>query len=346
MLHDLIIKTIAKYLRPLTSNNWIDSFRQNNRIFVDLQGLNRRFYSIRDIFIRQISLDYELSKKVYETRPYGWNKVHSMHMRYLRDVSDLGGINSLTITAYENITGFSSLYNLRTLHLYWNHELHDVSILTQLRYLSLVGCHVITDVSALKNIHTLRLYDCAGITDVSALGNIHTLTLIECPGIRDVSALKNIHTLSIIRCSGVRDYSVIRGRHHKLVIASTQTLYDLWPFANVYHLELDDIDLLAYCLSDLNEVHTLTLIHCRLLYHIPPLSKSIQNLSISYCHNLYDISAARDIPNLEITHCRHIRNIFGRYFAITDDGINGLLFGGVMIGGISLAIYQMVFYKP
>jgi len=64
MIHDLIIRTIAEYIIC------------DNTTLINLQCINQRFYSIRDMFIKQIVLTIEQSNYVIKHRPYGWNKVY------------------------------------------------------------------------------------------------------------------------------------------------------------------------------------------------------------------------------------------------------------------------------
>jgi hypothetical protein len=55
--------------------------------------------------------------------------------------------------------------------------IRDVSALGNVHELKLSACYNITDVSALGNVHELNLSACYNITDVSALGNVHELNI-------------------------------------------------------------------------------------------------------------------------------------------------------------------------
>jgi len=295
MIHDLIIKIMAQYLRG------------DNRALVGLQGLNQRFYSIRDVFIRQISLDSDLSPKVYKTRPYGWNKVYSMKLSH--------------------------------------DDIHELGSLSNLRSLSLNGwsCLNILELSAFKKLHTIKLKYCYTIIGLSVLKNVHNVSLNKCYGIIDteLSALKDVHTLTIQDCRNIPDHSVIGSNHHKLVLCGCY-IYDLTTFANIYHLELRMISYGYYGpdLSVLTGVHTLKLIDCSFL-RVVPYFKSVQHLYIDNCIHLIDISATRHIPHVEIIHCPNIKNILGRYFSISDKAIYEALLFGLLGGALGHVIYQL-----
>jgi len=184
LIHDLVIRTICQYLCG------------NNKTLVNLQCLNKRFYSIRDIFIRQLCLSWNQSMYAIVDKSYGFNKVHSLwisvdyNTREFSDVSQLSLIHTLT---------------LRNFHL-----IIDVSPLKRVRDLTLQGCNNIIDVSSLSFVHKLSISNCYGICDVSALGTVYDLTLDFCPKINDVSALGTVHNLTIYYCNSIYDISALK----------------------------------------------------------------------------------------------------------------------------------------
>ena len=68
-LHDLVIRTITEYL-PC-----------ENQTLVNLQSLNCRFYSLRDIFIRQLIIDITSPLFLSSSKPYGFLKVGHYSIR-------------------------------------------------------------------------------------------------------------------------------------------------------------------------------------------------------------------------------------------------------------------------
>ena len=118
-----------------------------------LHAMKRRLHYYR--FTKECSLEYHASKTFRE------------HVK--RRISDISLQLSLCLINYNHI--------------------RDMSALGGVDSLDLPECSNITDVSALGGVHTLNLSGCRNITDVSALGGVHTLNLSGCWNIRDVSAL-------------------------------------------------------------------------------------------------------------------------------------------------------------
>ena len=215
-LHDLVIRTIAEFLPD------------DNITLAMLQRLNRRFYSLRDIFIEQLVLYYVLSTYATRHKPYGWNKVRSLRLGYGEDIPDLSAINNVFSVVIEGtqIDDLSALAGgkLRYITLNCCNNILDVSPLSGFHSVSLSSCYHIYDVSPLRNVHSLsfsfmnirdisslkggRLYSiclhmCSEITDVSALKDVHTVTLALCASITDVSALKKVPKLTISGCYNI-----------------------------------------------------------------------------------------------------------------------------------------------
>jgi len=330
LIHDLVIRLIAEY------------FRYDNNSIAKFQLISRRYYRIRDIFIRQIVLSDDHSKRARFKKPYGWNKIHKMGVAYsrlegpmlelrnlhslvlfschrLRDVTAFKNLNELVIIDCRAITDVSALRNVRYLKLMWCENLRDVSGLTNMYQLQLHSCHGIQDVSGLKGTRNLELRNCDGIRDVSALGAVRRLILTGCDNIVDISALSHVYSLVIRDCEGISDYSHL-GHHHKLLLELC-TLRDLRNLANVYHLKLDTVDLptddLELDISVLTGVHILELKSC---YHIKklPYLRNLKSLSMVDCNNIWDISKVRDIPELKIKLCAYIREVAGIYFTVME----------------------------
>ena len=116
MIHDLVIRLIAEYLR------------EDNQTLVNLQCLNARFYSIRHMFIKQIDLNSDQSQYAYNNKPCGWNKVRKMGFYYsnISDVSALGSCHTLTIWNCENIRDVSALGSCHTLTIEYCPDISDV----------------------------------------------------------------------------------------------------------------------------------------------------------------------------------------------------------------------------
>lgn len=159
-LHDLVIRTIAVYTTD------------DNMTLVRLMQLNKRFYDLREVFVRHICLKYRQSEYAYKNRPYGWNKVHTFMM--------IGFNEKIDFTHFANINTFI-----------------------------LADCINPGDISALKKVKHLIIYKCRDTIDVSALGSLKSIHLQECDNISKIEALRTVKYVSIDYCYDVRDVSAL-----------------------------------------------------------------------------------------------------------------------------------------
>jgi len=182
-VHDLVIRIISEYLREC------------NNTLVKLQCLNKRFYSIRHMFIKQLSLDQIQSNYAYTNQPYGWNKVHSFGLFYekmISDISQLRLIHTVTLVSCHEIVDLSALSLAHTVIIICNVKLTNISPLCKVNTIHLNNCPKICDVSALKYVHNLSLIRCHNINDISALSLVRSLTIRECKNLTDTDTDTNI----------------------------------------------------------------------------------------------------------------------------------------------------------
>ncbi len=188
-LHDLTIKTIAEYLV------------NNNEILHKLIRLNKRFYSIRLYFIKNMWFDDVQSHRLYKSRPEYWNYVHRLYFvgfeTSLLDISLLTRLHTLSLDQCNNMVNIASLGKIRYLKLYYCDQIEDVSVLGTVYDLTICNCKKVKDVSGLGSVHRLNLIYCDAIEDVSALGTVYNLSFNTCAGIKDISALDKVLFLTI-----------------------------------------------------------------------------------------------------------------------------------------------------
>jgi len=178
-MHDLVIRIIAEYLRD----------EESNTNLVKLISLNQRFYLIRHMFIKQLSLNNIQSEYAYKHQPYGWNKVRCFllyNCQDICDVSQLGLIHTVKLLFCHNITSISALYSVHTLSVIWCGKVSNISALKTVRNLMIDYCHKISDVSALGTVHNLVLMRCHNITDISPLKTVYALTIKDCNGLKNI----------------------------------------------------------------------------------------------------------------------------------------------------------------
>jgi hypothetical protein len=103
------------------------------------------------------------------------------------------------------------LRNLKTLEeaSFSELKLLNYQTLSHLKSLRIWNDQLLCDVSCFQNVRELDLSNCDGIADVSSLGRVHKLNIFGCTRVTDVSALKNVRTLDIGRCFEVTDVSCL-----------------------------------------------------------------------------------------------------------------------------------------
>ncbi len=184
-LHDLVIKTFAYYLL------------ESNTTLAHLQRINKRFYSLRDIFIQHMCLTS--AKVCYilnnHPKPYGWNKVHCLNFNY-------SPINNPIL---------STCCNIDTIQLNGCGLVSERSLctLTKLHGLILIDCQQIHDLSPLINLRRLsidlqhmpffRINSIFKLTNLTHL-DIDSIASFDCQKIPELTFLRII---SINRCKNI-----------------------------------------------------------------------------------------------------------------------------------------------
>ena len=220
-MHDLVIRTIAE---------WITF---HNQTLIHLQRLNRRFYNLRHIFIRQLCLNYNQSEWALIHQPYGWNRVRHMcfcSKTEISDVSALSKVHCLFFSYCYDIKDVTPLRHVYDLTISMCHSITNFSVLSNVHTLYLDCCFHLSDVSPFKHVHNLTINDCDNVTDVTALGSgtIHSLKLISLD-IDDVSTLGHLHSMTLKYCNFVTDISMLK-KVKRLKIMNCKQLLDHHPF--------------------------------------------------------------------------------------------------------------------
>jgi hypothetical protein len=189
-----------------------------------------------------------------------------------------------------------TLAGLRSLKLYSNYTVSDVSCLKNIPKLELVSCPYITDISRLANVHELVIGKYNGITDVSSLGRVHKLKFFYCDNLRDVSALGNVHHLEIDRCYKVSDVSAL-GNVHILHLTDCYLIRDISVLKNVLEIHLVKFE--GTGVSGLDNVEKLFLTDCRSITDISMLN-NIKVLSVEACPGVVpsQLSGLEKLKNL------------------------------------------------
>lgn len=194
MLHDYMIRKIAIYLRC------------ENRQLVDLMSLNKRFYSIHNMFIKNLySLYVQMQPYNSTIRQHnGWNKIHFIDLRNFRSSFDLSLLKDIHTIRFENcqsVKDISPLTNVRHLVLRFCHGFSYLSPPKSLTKLQLSFCQNITDVQSCKNIKELIIERCCHLKQISILGtgSVKILRLINM-NIDNIAALQKIPSLILTNC--------------------------------------------------------------------------------------------------------------------------------------------------
>jgi len=175
-IHDLVIRHIAQFFAH-------DNF-DSQCALVNLISLNQRFYSIRDIFIKYMSLNCWQTYKALNDQPYGWNSVHTLHLYrgdgYL-NVSRLKRIHTIYFDVTTNVVDISSLKSLHTVRVRMCNNLKDMTYFRYVRKLEIICCQSVMDVSPLINVKDLTFFRCHFIGNLPILntGTVRKLTLRE-----------------------------------------------------------------------------------------------------------------------------------------------------------------------
>lgn len=116
---------------------------------------------------------------------------------------------AVDLSSCENVKDVSTLGGVDTLDLSFCDHVTDVSKLGGVKHLDLSGCQNVTDVSALGSVETLDLSHCQNVKDVSMLGRVKHLDLSFCANVTDVSKLGGVETLDLSYCRNVTDVSML-----------------------------------------------------------------------------------------------------------------------------------------
>ena len=215
-----------------------------------------------------------------------------------------------------NLSGCSSLTNIRTLSGLINSDILDLSGcisvtdisslagLSNLQSLNLSGCEWLTDISSLaglSNLQSLKLDRCYSLTDISSiagLSNLQSLDLSWCRSLTDISGLSgllNMQTLNLSNCDSITDISCLSG------------LLNLKTLNLSYCDSITDI----ICLSGLLNLQSLNLSKCKLLKNISSLSGllHLQTLDLYGCELLTDISSLAGLLNLQTLNLRFCKSL-------------------------------------
>jgi len=297
-LHDLAIRLIAEYLRG------------KNYMLNNLMRLNKRFYSLRHIFIEQLMLNEHKTRYVYKYKPDGWNKVYSLTMNYPDYDNDslvqLGALRSLSL-ASDSVTDLSPLHNLERLDILFRIGTDDFAAVPKLKYLSLKNCVKLYALSNVSHIHSIEIHHCAFLNTVTTFAGVHTVSLTICNQIKDFSPLASAQWLRINNCRHFCNESLVALRK-----VPCWSLYKCLRITDVSMLEDAQEVTLYYCnnildYSPLGKVTRLNL-HFSNITDVSSLG-GVQFLDIFSCNQLRDITALESVLNLTIQICRHLPNI-------------------------------------
>jgi len=299
-LHDLTIKTIASYIK------------NHNYTMVGLQKVNKRFYSLRDVFIRRLTLTYDRHKITNRHRHYGWNKVHDItiytsheHLVNCIELKDIRKVK-LVYGLFENLFALNSIHTL--VLEYCGENVNDISFLGKLREIKLNRCHGITDFSALSSVKKVSIEHCKGLTDTSlkVLSNNHTLVIYDCE-IEDISCLKNVRDLTLRTCRHIRDVSSLGTGTIKKLYLGCMNIEDISTLGTIHTLIMDGLPIND--VSWLKNVHTLTISQCNLIDDISDL-KNVHKLCLYDCPSINTVGMLNSVHSLTITECHNIKDLF------------------------------------
>jgi hypothetical protein len=157
---------------------------------------------------------------LYEEVERAGGKVMKLNLSFcqkVRDVSMLGGVRELYLSACRGITsGFECLGGVHSLDLSWCTQLRDEDItnLGTVSVLNLSYCPNITNVSHLGGVRELKLISCTGITSgFECLGGVHSLDLSRCTQLRDedITNLGTVSVLNLSYCPNITNVSHLGG---------------------------------------------------------------------------------------------------------------------------------------
>lgn len=101
---------------------------------------------------------------------------------------------------YNIISDLSPFINIKTIELYSNNNITDISPLKNRTYekIDLSLCINLKDISPLRTCNIKKLIlSCTPIEDVSSIGHINNIRLVGCHNIKDFSPLSNVEILNI-----------------------------------------------------------------------------------------------------------------------------------------------------
>jgi len=162
MLHDLTIKTMAKYLvnRNATLNK--------------LQRLNIRFYRLRDIFLSQIGFTKVNKNDLYMDRPYGWNKLRSLNVYGSDVVIDLSLLTKIERLYLIGCSVITSMVPLNAKEVYVR------------------NCTSIVDLSCFRNVKGITIDNCESVTEISFWDMVRHANICFCKNIISIKNLPKI----------------------------------------------------------------------------------------------------------------------------------------------------------
>jgi hypothetical protein len=178
-------------------------------------------------------------------------------------------------------------------------SLTDLKPFRNIPHLNLSGCVSLKDVQALQNcpIDHLDLSYCGLLDNVSGLGNVYSLDINHCKKVSDITALKKVQSLNISGCPQILDLSSLQ----ECILSLTAR-------------EFTGTSLLSSPSQSFQQLTVLNLSFAKQLSDIRCLAHSpLEELDISHCHLISDITMLHSVKKLNISFVTKITDFSGLF---------------------------------
>jgi hypothetical protein len=221
-----IIKKFPKiklYVDGRRYNNYLDYINNiNELILFDFNNVEIDVSKIRNVNLLNISLSFNIA-----------------NIESLKDKDC--SINTL-YCSYNKITNISPFIKIKTLYLYDNNNLSDISAFKYNNYdlIDLSSCSLIKDISVFKYCNVKKLIlSYTFVEDISSIGHINNINLTGCTNIQDFSYLSTVEILNV-SFTNINDVSFLKNIKI-LNLSNCKNITNVDSFVNNDKLEELDI---------------------------------------------------------------------------------------------------------
>jgi hypothetical protein len=222
---------------------------------------------------------------------------------------NLAQIVKIDVTIPMSLQSVSCFQFCRSVTLYRGENITDVSPLRTASRVKLSGFPLVVNINSLGHVPSLTLCQCSSIADISGLGKSgqNHVELFECHKIADFSPLSEVKIVTIHNCKLFCDDQEISGVSN-LSLHCYHGPLSGFHFHHLKRLEISCHNCTEpFPLNLFRNIENITLFRCDFV-SIEGIGYN-KTVVVERCHQLTDISAFKNVPDVTIIYCYGINDI-------------------------------------